>query len=215
MRDKSVVSVHGVSVYFRCFLHSYARYCLSSIGFNYIAYDPHHLRFLEKAGKTVGRACWYCYKYFTSRIARTLTLANGSAFTLSAYEQWLGEDAKRLDTHCSIVGESVDVMIERGSRSCHFSWQDLETRTITSSVETNSRKKRPGYSHMPMDFYVAKYGPLENNLHLKHVEFTDDVGSHGVLVPDGPITRYEFEDVNRVSFNRSFDCSNSNLSIQD
>ena len=70
--------------------------------------------------------------------------------------------------------------------------------------------KKPGFSHVEWEFYHKDGRNLEDNVAAGHREYYQN-GVRGVLVPDDPITRIEFNDIHRAEIRtekvRLFFCS--------
>jgi hypothetical protein len=144
-----------------------------------------------KDGKTCGCYCGYCTKHFISKIKPTLQI------TLKQYEAHLGQSKKRFEEHALVIDALVKHFIDNClSISTHVPWDVLEEKVLAMLNAAEVKIKKPGYSHVEWDFY-HKDRNLEDNLAAGHREYVQG-GVRGVLVPDAPITRIEFNDIHRA-----------------
>jgi len=128
---------------------------------------PHN----PETGKSHGQYCYYCMKYYTSRIK----LAMG--ISMAEYENWLGEDQDRLKKHQCIITVVVGVLAESGGPSKkHLDWGSIEGKALQVTHSQETIIKKPGYSHVEWGYYTAKYGSLYTNglTNHGHQEYTHD-----------------------------------------
>lgn len=144
----------------------------------------------QSNGKTWGNYCGYCMKYFKNRVSKTMRIS------LPAYEAWLGEDPERVKKHMAVVQVIVkDLKQKGGSLRAHFDWVETENRALHVTHKKETVIKRPGYSHVEWNYYTSINGSLYENgkMNEGHREYYQD-GVRGVLIPDAPVTRIEFNE---------------------
>ena len=138
-----------------------------------------------------GRRCFYCNKYFSSQIKAQLAL------TLGEYEAYLGGENDRVQTHVQCVDSMVESIINNGGNSAlKVDWDGVKNNVKLKQVKKRDTvKKKPGYSHVELKYYESQHGSLDTNGKRKegHVEYQLD-GIDGILIPDAPITRIEFNE---------------------
>ena len=141
-------------------------------------------------GTTSSNYCCFCTRYHGSQIKKS----RAQGLSITEYERQLGEDPKRLELHCIKITLSVRALIEKGGRlNSHVDWCMVEHRSLQIHHKRSMIKKKPGYKHLEMSFYVESHGDLATNgmLSKGHRLWTLD-GIRGVLVPDDPVTYLEF-----------------------
>eukprot|EP00959_Pyramimonas_sp_CCMP1952_P095610 1998627-Pyramimonas_sp.AAC.1 len=148
-----------------------------------------------KTGRTEGTICGYCMRYYSARV-------KPQGVSLAQYKKILGAEEKKLNCHQQAVSVLKEQIISKGlPRNAKFEWELIEERSlkIVKSMEMNIKK--PGWTHVPWDFYATspEYGngkDLNNNpagISAGHREFFFE-GVRGVLIPDKPITKIEFNE---------------------
>ena len=127
--------------------------------------------------------------YHTNRIKKTMGL------TMTQYESWLGEDQERLKKHMAVISLLVQRLVAKKSSTAHIDWTTCEEQALEISHSHETVVKRAGYSHIEWQYYETHHGNLYTNGRLQdgHVEYYQD-GVRGVLIPDAPITRIEFNE---------------------
>lgn len=146
---------------------------------------------------TSGSYCYYCGRWYTVIKKRRVP-----AITIDQYESELGSSPEKLEKHGHIVVQIALNCIKRGLVSPQLNWSDIETQAAKMSLEKKNklRKKRPGFSHMPMAHYTAQERDLNANgkKAFGHRLYILD-GVLGVLTPDAPVTRIELEEEIAIS----------------
>jgi hypothetical protein len=147
-----------------------------------------------------GRRCFYCYKYYLSRVKALLQM------TTQEYEHYLGGDTDRVQNHVKCVDSMVDAIVENGGKSgSKMDWDEVDNNAKLKQIKKRDTvKKKPGYSHVELKYYESLHGPLETSGKRKegHCEYTLD-GVVGILIPDAPITRIEFNEHDSVELEES------------
>jgi hypothetical protein len=141
-------------------------------------------------GQTVGNYCGYCCKYHSGFIKATMGLS------ITAYEGYLAQ-ADRLQKHQRVIAELVLNCIARGGISGKVDYAILEEQVLVHVHKKDTVIKKPGYSHIEWNYYCLHNNgdPFQNGKHASqgHTEHMLE-GVRGVLVPDAPISRIEFND---------------------
>ena len=144
----------------------------------------------NRDGTTQGTTCGYCKRIWTSRI-KTQGVA------LTDYKIKLGSDEKLLNTHTTMIQTVVDVVVLKGSiRNSQLDWEEITTQSLKLVKVMEAVVKRPGWQHVPWDYYTSQHGDFYANIEGQaagHKEFTFE-GKRGVLIPDVPITKIEFNE---------------------
>jgi len=137
-------------------------------------------------GFTQSDCCGYCYRVYTSRIKL-------SGLSLTDYKHELGKSESKLNAHQALVTASIEEYIAKGGqRRCHIDWVTAEKTALALVRTMQMNIRKPGWEHQEWNFYMANH---DNRIETEsgHREFTWQ-GTRGVLIPDKPITKIEFNE---------------------
>ena len=141
-------------------------------------------------GTTQGTTCGYCKRIWTSRI-------KPQGVALASYKGSLGTDEKLLNVHTTMVTTVIDVIVLKGYvRNSQLDWEEVTTKTLKVVKVMETVVNRPGWQHLPWDYYTSLHGDFYANIagqEAGHREFTFE-GKRGVLIPDVPITKIKFNE---------------------
>ncbi len=150
-------------------------------------YPPH-----SETGQTQGGTCGFCCRIYASRI-------RPQKISLSDYKASLGRDEKMLNAHQTMITTVIDTIPERGLvRNARLDWEQITTITLKTVRMMEMCVKRPGWQHVEWDHYSKMHDgkDLYSNAEGQaagHKEFWFE-GKRGVLIPDAPITKIEFNE---------------------
>ena len=141
-------------------------------------------------GTTQGTTCGYCKRIWEGRVKCQGVL-------LSKYKGQLGTDEKLLNVHTTMIATVTECILKKGCvRNSQLDWEEISVVTLKTVKMMETVVKRPGWQHLPWDYYTSQYGDFYANLagqEAGHREFTFE-GKRGVLIPDAPVTRIEFNE---------------------
>ena len=145
----------------------------------------------NKKGETVGFFCGYCCKVYCS------TVRSVGSNTINTYCTELGSDTARLSKHCNMALVLIHKIIDSGGRrALHFNWDEIEDESLEMTHELETKFKKPGLSIAPKDWYLKNKGPI--NTEEGHYESVDENNCPIIVMPDAPIMRIEFNEINKA-----------------
>jgi len=112
---------------------------------------------------------------------------------LTDYKHELGKSESKLNAHQALVTASIEEYIAKGGqRRCHIDWVTAEKTALALVRTMQMNIRKPGWEHQEWNFYMANH---DNRIETEsgHREFTWQ-GTRGVLIPDKPITKIEFNE---------------------
>ena len=138
--------------------------------------------------------CYYCMKYYKSRIY----LSRVPHVTESEYRVSLGQDEQKLKMHCACSIQIILVLANTDSDPRHerMDWNKIESVALTVTKKSSVLKKRPGFLFYPDNLYAQKFGDFATNgkaMSEGHRPWVMD-NKKGYLVPKEQITEIDFQD---------------------
>ena len=96
-----------------------------------------------------------------------------------------------------MIATVTECIVKQGCvRNSQLDWEEVSVVTLKTVKMMETVVKRPGWQHLPWDYYTSQHGDFYANLagqEAGHREFTFE-GKRGVLIPDAPVTRIEFNE---------------------
>ena len=148
---------------------------------------------MKADGRTQCSTCGYCMHIYQARAKRQKK-------TLTLWKIEMGESTgKLLEVHVHTVKVLISMIVEKGCNfRAHVSWTDADRRVLVLEKSQRMKIQKPGYAWEPLWYYNATRGLLDEDKRKKgHREYKYG-GEDGILMPDAPTVKINFEEILQV-----------------